>query len=102
MKAADETLCPSHREPARACPETDAAASQWVVRQRAGLDSASERELAVWVAADPTHAEAFSRLSAMAEIFQRARAKGATSSIVTQLKIRARKRRGRQLSWRRN
>lgn len=96
MKAAGKTLHPLPEASSPASPETDAVASLWVVRQRAGLDPADARELAAWIAADPRHEEAFSRLSAMAGVFQRARAAGTTGSIVSQLTLRARRRRVRR------
>ena len=40
-------------------PGTDALASEWLVRQREGLNPAEERELQAWLAADSAHAEAF-------------------------------------------
>jgi len=74
----------------------DAIASRWVVRRRAGLDGADERELEQWLMADSAHREAFQRLTAMSDVLVRAEAKGATNIILSQLTIRAKKRRKRR------
>jgi len=75
-------------------PLIEQQASDWLERQRAGLDPAAERALAGWLA-DPAHREAHDRLSAMAAVFHRARAKGAHTAIVAQLGARGRSRRRR-------
>ncbi len=80
----------------RAARAIDTAAAQWAVRRRTGLDCAGEAELAAWLAADPAHAEALGRMTAMAEAVQRARASGTGDAIVTQLKVRERQRRSRR------
>lgn len=91
---------PTHSDSVLAVGRTDgaveAAASAWVVRRRAGLDAAGEREFAAWLAADSAHAGALARLAALADALQRARTAGATDEIVTQLKIRERRRRSRR------
>lgn len=74
----------------------DAEASQWVVRRRAELAADEENQLAAWLAADPAHQAAFTRLSAVAEVFQRARAQGQATTIVTELETRSRRRRTRR------
>jgi len=73
----------------------ESQASDWVVRRRAGLDAAAERELAAWLAI-PEQRAAYDRLAAMAEVFQRARSQGAAITIVTQLESRTRTRRRRR------
>lgn len=74
----------------------DAAAAQWVGRQRAGLDAAGEQELAAWIAEDPMHADALTRMAGMAAVFQRARSAGAAPALAAQLEARARQRRTRR------
>ncbi len=74
----------------------DEVASTWVLRRDAGLDGASEREFAEWLAADSRHVEAFSRLAGTWAVFGRAKQKGAAEAIVTQLEIRGRKRQTRR------
>jgi len=75
----------------------EAAAADWVVRRRAGLDPAGEHEFARWHDAAPEHAAAFRRLDAMAEVFQRARTLGGGPTIVTGLRVRARSRARRRV-----
>jgi transmembrane sensor len=70
----------------------EAAAAQWVVRRQAGLDAAGEREWTEWLAAAPAHAGAFQIQEAMAEVFQRARQRGAAAKIVTGVRMRMRMR----------
>ena len=77
-------------------PVAEACAAQWVVRRRDGLSATEERELAAWLAADPAHALAFSRLATMADALHRVRSTGAGGAIMTELKIRERKRRTRR------
>lgn len=67
------------------------------MRRSAGLSSAGERELADWLAADPRHVEAYSRLERTWAVFDRAGQKGVSNTIVTKLKVRARQRRSRRL-----
>ena len=81
------------RAAAAAC---DAAAAEWVMRRAAGLDAAGEQALAEWLAADPAHAEAYARLAGTWAVFDRAAQKGATTTVITQLEIRARRRRARR------
>lgn len=75
----------------------NAVASEWVVRSRAGLSVAEQRELEVWLAADVQHAEAYSRLDRTWAVFDRADRTGASDMIVTRLEILARRRRSRRL-----
>lgn len=63
------------------------------MRRDAGLTNAAGRELQDWLAADPRHQAAFTRLERTWAVFDRAGKKGLTDSIVTQLEKRARKRR---------
>jgi len=81
------------RASAAAC---EAAAAEWVMRRDAGLDAVGEQVFAEWLAADPAHAEAYARLAGTWAVFDRAAQKGATTTIVTHLEIRARCRRARR------
>lgn len=79
---------------------TDAAldfeAACWVERRRKGLDAEGERDLAAWRAASPKHEAAFARFADFAGAFARARASGATRTLVTAIEVRARRRRQRR------
>ena len=86
---------PQHPEP-RAARAIDTAAAQWVVRRRMGFNAAGEAEFGAWLAADPAHADALARMTAMADAVRRARVSGAGDAVVTQLRIRDRGRRTRQ------
>jgi transmembrane sensor len=81
----------------RAAGEVDAVASRWLVRQRSGLNETDQQELSAWLASDAAHAHAYSRMSDMAGVLQRARAQGASSAILTELAARGRKRRTRRV-----
>ena len=70
----------------------DEAAAQWAIRQREGLDPAAQCEFLVWLE-EPGHREAYGRLGGMAEALVRARATGAATALVTQLRARQRRRR---------
>jgi transmembrane sensor len=74
----------------------DATAAQWVVRRRAGLDAAGEREFTAWCAETPAHADAFARMSEMSAVFHRARVHGASGGLIAQLETRRRQRRVRR------
>lgn len=63
------------------------------MRRDAGLTPAAGRELQHWLAFDVRHRTAFTRLERTWAVFDRAGKKGLTDSIVTQLEVRARKRR---------
>jgi transmembrane sensor len=73
-------------------------ASEWLLRCENGLDDCSTRALAAWRKADPRHEAAFSRLVATAAVLERAQRRGDAVSIVTQLGLRARRRRGRRIA----
>ena len=75
--------------------EIDQVASEWVVR-RAGLLSADdEMRLQTWIAQDPRHAEAFTRLNRTWSVFDRVRQQGATPQIIAKVAQRSRTRRRR-------
>ena len=82
---------PRHITPA-AC---EATAAAWLMRRDAGLDAAGEREFAAWLAADSAHAEAYAQMSEVWSVFGRAVRRGASEAVVTQLAVRARRRRVR-------
>ena len=71
----------------------DATSSEWLIRRESGLTPAARRELQDWLAVDVRHQAAFTRLERTWAVFNRAGKKGLTDSIVTQLEVRARKRR---------
>jgi transmembrane sensor len=73
-------------------------ASEWLLRCENGQDDCSTRALAAWRKADPRHEAAFSRLVATAAVLERAQRRGDAVSIVTQLGLRARRRRGRRIA----
>lgn len=72
--------------------EIERLASEWLVRREAGLDAEAARELSAWRAADPRHEAAFSRHEATWAVFCRAQQRGDATTIVTQLRVRARRR----------
>jgi transmembrane sensor len=82
---------------AKAGDDSDATASLWVVRQRRGLDEREQGEFSRWLESSPAHAESFSRMSAMAGVLHRIRAQGAGGTILSQLAVRGRQRRGRRV-----
>lgn len=71
----------------------EATASDWLLRRDAGLAPAAEGELQCWLAVDPRHRDAFTRLERTWAVFDRAEMKGLAGSIVTRLEVRARRRR---------
>lgn len=73
-------------------------ASEWLLRREDGLDAESARAFAAWRSADPRHEAAFARLAATAAVLDRAQRRGDAISIVTQLGVRARRRRVRRLA----
>lgn len=75
----------------------DAMAAEWVVRQRAGLDGAAARALAVWRARDRRHDAAFRRYEALFAAFERARTTGVMRQVAAGLVRRSRQRRVRRL-----
>jgi transmembrane sensor len=77
--------------------DVDAIASKWLVRQRSGLNETEQQELSSWLGSDIAHADAYSRMSDMAAVLQRARAQGASSTILAELAARGRKRRTRRV-----
>jgi len=78
--------------PSLSAKEIDRLASEWLVRREAGLDAEATRALSVWRTADPRHEAAFSRHEATWAVFGRAQARGDATAIVTQLRVRARRR----------
>jgi transmembrane sensor len=73
--------------------EIDRIASDWWLRKDAGLSAAEERDLKKWRAADPRHEDAWTECSKTWAVFDRAGQCGALSQVVTQLEVRARRRR---------
>lgn len=74
---------------------SDSEAAAWVIRRRAGLDPQDEREFDAWLRTADNR-DAFDRLSAMQDALDRVRRQGSTTSIVTLLEVRARRRRARR------
>jgi transmembrane sensor len=82
------------------CPtlaEIDVAASDWVIRRNFGLTAGERVELARWQAADPRHAEAFTRHAEAWAMLDRPRSAGKGDLIVRELGARAIKRRRRRV-----
>ena len=72
--------------------EIERAAAQWAVRHREGLDAAAMREFMAWLER-PEHGTAYERFAGLTAVFERARATGASTALVTQLRARQRRRR---------
>lgn len=75
----------------------DKAASEWVARRSAGLSITGESEFRDWMAADPRHVEAYSRLARTWAVFDRAEQKGAMNTILTRLELRGHARSSRRI-----
>ncbi|MEO6874675.1 MAG: FecR domain-containing protein [Opitutaceae bacterium] len=88
MKTSNDRF--SFRGSARAA---EVIASEWLVRQGEGLDPTEQREFDRWLAADPSHTQAFNRLNATEALFERAKQKGLTDTVLERYHARVRKRR---------
>jgi transmembrane sensor len=72
--------------------EIERTAAHWAVRRREGLDTAAMQEFMAWLE-HPEHGAAYERFAGMASVFERARATGASTALVTQLRARQLRRR---------
>src|SRR5690606_5007305 len=84
-------------KPKQGAVEMEEIASEWITRRAGGLSAEEEQALAVWLAADPRHAETYRRLASTWAVFDRAEQQGVATAVVTKLQVRARSRRRRRL-----
>lgn len=74
----------------------DSQAAEWVIKHRAGMDAATQREFENWLLESAARRDAFDRVSGVSDAFDRARKSGLANSIVTELARRSRRRRTRR------
>ena len=74
----------------------EAVAASWIARREAGLTAAERDALRKWLAADPRHADAFTRADAARTEFDWPLHSGTIDDVLTGLETRARKRHRRR------